>query len=174
MTCRRSTLVSACLACLILASAPAAHAGASIFAGVNFPTGDFNEGAKTGWALGGYYTWDLLPLVDVGATVAYNDFSLGLSGIPDLDEAFGTSFNAWEVEALGQVNVLIFKAFLGLGLANYTGIDADGSDKRKTKFAWQVGLAAEFFILEARLGYHQINTDASSPNWVALTLGLTF
>ena len=174
MTIGKPSIVIVIVALLILAAAPMAHAGGSIFGGVNFPTGDFNDGASTGWNLGGYYTGSLLPLVEIGGLVAYNDFSVGAADIPGFDDVFGSSFNAWEIEALGQVNLLFLRGFLGLGFANYTGIDEAGSSDRKTKFAWQMGIAAKFLMLEGRLAYHQINADVSSPNWVGLTVGLAF
>lgn len=170
----KPTTATAIAAILVLAAVPMAHAGGSIFAGVTFPTGDFNDAAKNGWTGGAYYTANLAPLVELGGLVAYNDFSFGTTDIPGLDELFGNGFDAWEVEALGQVNVLFLKGFLGLGLANYSGIDENGNDSRQTDFAWQVGVSANLMMLEARLGYHQIKADNSTPNWLALTVGLTF
>jgi len=175
MTIRKPSVVFATVAFLILAAAPMAHAGGSIFGGVNFPTGEFNDGASTGWNLGGYYTAGLIPLVEIGGLVAYNDFSGAMNFIPDeIDDIFGYSINAWGIEDLGQVNLLFMRGFLGLGIANSTGIDEEGGSDRKTNFAWQVGLAMKFLMLEGRLGYHQINAEQSSPNWVGLTVGLVF
>ena len=78
---------------LILFAATTATAGTGLFAGVNFPTGDFNDGAKTGWNLGGYYTVDMAAILDVGFTAAYSDFDSELS-----DKSAGV----WELQGIGH------------------------------------------------------------------------
>ena len=159
---------------VVLGAASTASAGGSIFAGVDFPTGGFDDAAKTGWTAGGYYTADLMPIVDIGALVAYNDFSTSFNDVPVLGDAFGSSINAWEFHALGQLEFLFLHGFLGLGFANYSGLDDNLESSRETAFSWQVGISMELLMLEARLGYHQIPIDDGSLNWMALTVGLTF
>jgi len=159
---------------IALGTASAASAGGSIFVGANFPTGGFTDAAKTGFTAGGYYVADLMPIVDLGGLVAYNDFSTKLGDVPELGDAFGSSLNAWEIHALGQLKFLMLKGFLGLGFANYSGLDENLESSRQTDFSWQMGLAANIAILEARLGYHQIPVDGGSINWMKLTVGLTF
>ena len=162
---------------LSLGAASAASAGGSIFAGVNFPTGGFGDDAKTGWTGGAYYTADLMPIVDIGGLLAYNNFSTSLTDV-DLENALGGSIDAWELHALGQLNFMMLKGFLGLGLANYKGIDVNQDNNlessRETDFSWQIGLAMKIAVLEARLGYHQIPVDGGSINWMKLTVGLGF
>jgi hypothetical protein len=142
----------------ILGTASSAHAGGSIFAGVDFPTGDFDKVADTGWTIGGYYTFDMLPIVDIGGTVAYNDFNSSL----------------WEIQALGQLKFLMLKGFLGLGVANYESVNAKQESERKNDFSWQLGVSMDILMVEGRLGYHQVTLDGSSLNWVGLTVGLKF
>jgi hypothetical protein len=115
-----------------------------------------------------------MPIVDIGGLVAYNDWSTDLSGAVDGKDPFGGSINAWEFHALGQVKVIFLKGFLGLGFANYKGIDDNDESTRKTDFSWQVGAAMSFLMLEGRLGYHQIPVDGGSINWVKLSVGLAF
>lgn len=159
---------------LALGAASTASAGGSIFAGANFPTGGFGDGAKTGWNLGGYYTFDAMPIVDIGALVAYSDFSTDLGDFPKLDEALGGSINVWEFHALGQLKFLMLKGFLGLGLGSYKDVNELFESERKTDFSWQIGLSMDIAMLEGRLGYHQIPVDESSINWMSLTIGLKF
>jgi|GEM_PF-6581393 len=159
---------------LSLGSASTASAGGSIFAGVDFPTGGFSDGAKTGWTAGGIYGFDLMPIVDLGAYVAYSDFSTSLTDIQVIDDALGGSINVWELHALGSLSFGFLKGSLGLGVASYSDVDENLESSRSTDFSWQLGLAASFSKLEARLAYHQVPVDQSSINWVSLTLGLGF
>jgi len=145
----------------VLFTATAATAGTGLFGGVNFPTGSFNSGAKTGWNAGGYYLVEMMPIVDIGVTAAYSDFGSEISG---------TSPNAWEFEALGQLKVLFLKGYLGMGVANYRPL----AGSRTTKLAWQIGVSAQIAMLEGRFGYHQIPGDNGSINWLSLSAGLTF
>jgi hypothetical protein len=146
---------------LILFAATTAPAGTGLFAGVNFPTGDFNDGAKTGWNLGGYYTVDMAAILDVGFTAAYSDFDSEFS-----DKSAGV----WELQGIGHVKILFLKGYLGMGVANYRAAD----DKRKTKLAWQMGVTAQIAIIEGRLGYHQVPGDNGSVNWMSLSAGVVF
>ena len=171
---RKNSLVLAMTLLVVMGAASVASAGGSIFAGANFPTGGFGDGAKTGWTAGGYYTADLMPIVDIGGLIAYNDWSTDLSGVAENLDPFGGSINAWEFHALGQLKVAILKGFLGLGFANYKGLDDNLESSRKTDFSWQLGLSANIAVLEGRLGYHQIPVDGGSINWVKLSVGLTF
>ena len=159
MIIRKSVLPMVLMIALLTTSTAAAETG--LFAGVNFPTGNFDNGAKTGWNAGGYYTLELMPIVDIGLTVAYSDFG---------SESSNNSLNVWEFEGLGQLKILFLKGYLGLGVANYNSL----FDGRKTKLAWQIGVAAQIAILEGRLGYHQIPVDGGSINWLSLTAGLAF
>lgn len=159
---------------LAMGAATTATAGGSVFGGVNFPTGGFSDGAKTGWNLGGYYTFDLMPIVDVGALVAYSDFSTDLGEFPELEEALGGSIHAWEFHALGQLKFLMLKGFLGLGAGSYKDVNELFETETKTDFSWQIGLSMDIAMLEGRLGYHQIPVEESSLNWMSLTIGLKF
>ena len=162
---------------LALGAASTALAGGSIFAGVNFPTGGFGDDAKTGWTGGAYYTADLMPIVDIGGLLAYNNFSTSITDV-DEDNALGGSYDAWELHALGQLSFLMLKGYLGLGLANYKGLDVNQDNtlesSRETAFSWQMGISMNIAVLEARLGYHQIPVDDGSINWMKLTVGLSF
>ena len=159
---------------IALGSASAASAGGSIFVGADFPTGGFGDDAKTGFTAGGYYTADLMPIVDIGGLIAYNNWSLDLSDTPGAEELFGDSINAWEVHALGQLSFLMLKGYLGLGFANYNVSGGSVDSSRETDFSWQIGLAMNIAMLEGRLGYHQIPVEDASINWVSLTVGLGF
>jgi hypothetical protein len=159
---------------LTLGLASTALAGGSIFAGVDFPTGGFGDNAKTGWTAGAYYTADLMPIVDIGGLVAYNDFSIDAGGLEGAEDLLGGSINAWEIHALGQLSFLMLKGYLGLGVANYKGINDNLESSRETDFSWQLGLSMNIAMLEGRLGYHQIPVDEASINWMSLTLGLKF
>jgi hypothetical protein len=153
---RTNSLVLTLVLVITLGLASTAMAGKGLFIGANFPTGDFNSSAQTGWNLGGYFTSDLMPILELGGAVDYNDFS---------DAA-----NAWDIHALGQLKILMFKGYLGLGVSNYKR----DNDDRNTKFSWQAGLAAQIAIIEGRLGYHQIPGDGGSINWVSLSAGVSF
>jgi len=144
-----------------LSTATTATAETSIFGGVNFPTGDFNSGANTGWNVGGYYTLEMATILDIGVTAGYSDFG---------SENSAKSSNAWELQGLGQLKILFLKGYLGMGVANYRASD----DKRKTKLAWQMGVSAQIAILEGRLGYHQVPVDGGSINWLSLSAGVVF
>lgn len=144
-----------------LLTATAAVAGTGLFGGVNFPTGDFNSGAKTGWNLGGYHVVEMMPIVDIGVTAGYSDFGSEISD---------RSLNAWEFEALGQLKIAFLKGYLGMGVANYRPMVGD----RETKLAWQMGVSAQLAMLEGRLGYHQVPVDGGSINWMSLSAGLLF
>jgi len=148
---------------VLMASFAATAAGAEtgLFGGVNFPTGDFNSGAKTGWNVGGYHTVEMLPILDVGLTGGYIDFG---------SDASSSSSHVWELQGLGQLKVLFLKGYLGVGIANYR----PWNEGRKTKLAWQMGVSARISKLEGRLGYHQIPGDNGSVNWMSLTAGLVF
>lgn len=159
---------------LTLGTASTATAGGSIFGGVNFPTGGFSDAAKTGWNAGATYSFDLMPIVDLGAYLAYSDFSTSATDIQAIDDALGGSINVWELHALGSLKILFLKGSLGLGVASYKDVDENFESSRSTDFSWQIGLAASFAMLEARLAYHQIPVDESSINWMSLTLGLSF
>jgi hypothetical protein len=154
---------------LTLGLASTALAGGSIFAGANFPTGGFSDDAKTGWNAGGYYTFDLIPIVDLGILVDYSDFSYSPTLDPTAEDLWGGSINAWEFHALGQLSIGFLKGFLGLGAASHN-LSGDNT----TDFSWQLGIAAQIAMLEGRLGYHQIPGDDKSVNWVSLTIGLSF
>jgi hypothetical protein len=160
MTCRKPLAPIVFL--MLLFTATTATAGTGLFGGVNFPTGDFNDGAKTGWNVGGYYTLDMAAVLDIGLTAGYTDFG---------SESSGKSPNAWEIQGIGHLKVLFLKGYLGMGVANYRSPLAD---KRKTKLAWQMGVCAQIAVLEARLGYHQIPGDNDSVNWISLSAGVTF
>jgi len=159
MTDRKAVLPFVIL--IALFTATPATAESSIFGGVNFPTGDFNNGASTGWNVGGYYTLDMAPILDIGLTAGYSDFGSDNSA---------NSSNAWELQGLGHLKILFLKGYLGMGVANYRAAD----DKRKTKLAWQIGVSARIAILEGRLGYHQVPVDGGSINWLSLTAGVVF
>jgi hypothetical protein len=146
---------------IVLFTGTTAVAETSIFGGVNFPTGDFNSGASTGWNAGGYYTVEMATILDVGLTAGYSDFGSDNSQ---------KSTNAWELQGIGQLKILFLKGYLGMGVANYRAPD----DDRKTKLAWQMGVAAQIAIIEGRLGYHQVPVDGGSINWLSLTAGLVF
>ena len=171
---RQTNLILALTFLIALGTASTASADGSVFLGTNFPTGDFNTVAEAGVSLGGYYTADLSPIVDFGGFISYNDFSFFTDLLPIIGELFGESANTWEFHALGQIKFLFLKGFLGLGLANYTGLDDNLESTRKTRFSWQGGLAVQFLVLEARLGFHQIPLDNGSANWVNLSLGVVF
>jgi len=146
---------------MVLFVATTATAGSGLFGGVNFPTGDFNKGADTGWNVGGYYTLDMAAILDIGLTAGYSDFG---------SESSGKSLNAWELQGIGHLKILFLKGYLGMGIANYRS----PFDGRKTKLAWQMGVSAQIAILEARLGYHQIPADNGSVNWMSLSAGVSF
>ena len=154
---------------LALGAASTAMAGGSVFGGVNFPTGGFGDGAKTGWGLGGYWTADLMPIVDIGALVSYNNFASDLDDLPNLDELTDDSLNTWEFHALGQLSFGGSKGFLGLGPGSNSIYGVSSTD-----FSWQLGLAMQITKVEARLGYHQIPVEDGSMNWVNLSVGLVF
>jgi len=167
----RGFIIGAALA--ILASTPAARAESSLFFGVDFPTGDLANATTAGWSMGGYSTGNVLPAVAVGGFVAYNDFVVDTT-VPGAGAQYGPTLNAWEIEAFGQVDILSLKGIIGLGIANYSGLDEEGESQRKTNFAWQIGVAARFYILEGQLVFHQISTEGVKPNWISLTAGILF
>ena len=124
---------------IVLFTGTTATAETSIFGGVNFPTGDFNSGASTGWNVGGYYTLEMATILDIGITAGYSDFG---------SDNANKSTNAWELQGIRQLKILFLKGYLGMGVANYRAAD----DKRKTKLAWQMGVSAQIAILGAGWG----------------------
>lgn len=173
MTLPKSHVWAIAAAILILAAAPAALAETSLFGSVGFPTGDFAKVTTAGWSFGGYATKSVLPSVAVGGYVAYTDFVVDTTA-PGAGLRYGPSLNAWEIEALGQVDIRSLKGILGLGVANYSGIDDAGNSQRKSGFAWQLGVAARFTFLEGQLVYHQIKADGGTANWIGLSAGMLF
>ena len=169
----RSSVFIVVAALLILAATSAARADSSLFFSVDIPTGELADATTAGWAMGGYSTSNVLPTVAIGGFVAYNDFVVDTT-VPGAGAQYGPTLNAWEIEAFGQVDILFLKGVLGLGIANYSGLDEEGESQRKTDFAWQIGVAARFYILEGQLVFHQISTDGVKPNWISLTAGILF
>lgn len=173
MTPCRHRAATVAAAILVLAAATTVHAEASLFGGFNFPTGEFAKVTTSGWSFGGYATRDVLPGVAAGGSLTYTDFVVDNTDL-NAGLRYGPSLSAWEFAALGKVNILSVRGIVGLGLANYSGIDDSGDSTRKSGFAWQLGVAAPFFFLEGQLAYHQITTDGGSANWIGLTGGMLF
>jgi hypothetical protein len=97
-----------------------------------------------------------------------------MGDIPVIGDFFGEDFDAWEIQALGQANAAWLRGYLGLGVTNHSGLWADGGDGRKTRFSWQLGVAAWVQYFEARLGYHRIHLEDDSTGWFGLTVGVVF
>jgi hypothetical protein len=157
-----------------LAAAPAAHADSSLFGAVAFPNGDLADVTTAGWSIGGYLTRDLAPRLDAGLLVAYTDFVVDTTQ-PGGGAQFGPTLSAWEIEALAQYGLgATVKAFLGLGIGNYSGRDERGDAQRKTAFAWQAGLAYRIEPFELRLAYHYLDAEGGSAGWIGAAAGILF
>lgn len=103
MMTRNANFVAALLLVASVLVASGAAATGSIFGGLDLPSdGGTIGGSDFGWALGGYYTAPLSPVVDVGGLVAYNRFVSTLSDLPFIGDLFDYEFQPWEVQALGQ------------------------------------------------------------------------
>ncbi|HEX8904529.1 MAG TPA: outer membrane beta-barrel protein [Longimicrobiaceae bacterium] len=62
---------------------------AEVRGGVALPQGDFNDGADTGWGIGGTLRYRIAPMVDVYA--GYDRFSFGADSSSDFDEGVDVS-----------------------------------------------------------------------------------
>jgi hypothetical protein len=124
-----------------------------------------------GFTFGGYVTGPVLPWLELGGDVAYNDFTVDTTQ-PGAGAQFGPTLSGWEFHALGQAEVAFLQLFLGLGAANYSGRDDAGEAQRQTDFSWQAGAAARWFFMEFRVGYHQISTGGVNANWIGVTFGV--
>jgi hypothetical protein len=156
---------------VLVVATPAARAESSLYGGPAFPTGELANATTAGFSFGGYLTGPVLPWLEVGGNVAYNDFTVDTTQ-PGAGAQFGPTLSAWEFHALGQAEVAFLQLFLGLGAANYSGRDDAGESQRQTDFAWQAGAAARWYFMEFRLGYHQITTDGVHANWIGVTFGV--
>lgn len=168
---RHAAVVLFLIACSM---APSARADGSLFIGAGFPAGDFKSGFDVGWTLGGYLTRSVSPVIDLGGTISYSEFTNLLGDIPVLGEYFGEDFDAWEGQALIQANFSVFRGYGALGVANFSGLVYEGRESRQTRFAWQLGIAAKVAMLEARLGYHQIDLEEGTTDWFTFTVGVVF
>ena len=167
MSLRKTACVLVALGLLTLTAAAPALAGRSITAGLNFPTGDFNSTAKTGFNVGAMWTPLKVPMVDIGALGLYNYFSTE-------GESDG-SFKAWELLAYGRVNLPALPyALVGLGASwnklKVGEIEGDWG----TDFTWALGAGYTFTMLDIMLIYHFIDAEGGSANWFALQAGLGF
>jgi hypothetical protein len=170
----RMTLALGAVLILVGAAIPAAQADSSLFGAVCFPVGDLADATTAGWGVGGFLTTQVAPRVDLGGFVAYTDFVVDTTQ-PGGGAQYGPTLGAWEFQGLGQFALApAWKAFLGLGVANYAGRDERGDSQRRTEFAWQLGAAYQLRPFEGRLAYHQIATDGGLTGWIAVSAGILF
>jgi len=166
MTYRKSVFFLGAVCLLALGASVPAQAGIGAFAGINIPTGSFDDVANTGYQIGANYTFPLLPIVHIGAWGAYNHF--GGEG--------ETSFNNWELLAIGKVYLPItgLHGLIGLGFANSGGKDNTGeSFDRETDFAYALGGGWDMTLLTFALTFHQVGSETTS-NWFTLSAGVNF
>jgi hypothetical protein len=142
--------------------------------GVSLPTGDFGDGAKTGWhALGGVnFGLGALPFViRVDGFYGQNNGDEAVVG-PDVKAKFfggmaGAQFNFGGASPvhpyiLGQVGMVNNK------------FEGPGGDVSNTDFAFQGGAGIEFGKFFAEGKYLSIQTDPSSVNLIVISAGIRF
>jgi hypothetical protein len=167
MSLRKNLIVCSTVVMLATIAASPAAAQLSAFAGVNFPTGDFSNGANTGWQLGAAYDFPIIPIVKIGAWGAYNRFGL--------DGADG-NFNAFELMARGKLSLPIVGLYgwLGMGLAS-SKLSIEGLDNdRSTDFVYALGAGWGMGLIDLTLTFHQIGGDPGTSNFFTLGAGVSF
>jgi hypothetical protein len=144
-----------------------AWAGASAFAGMAMPTGNFGDAASSGYYLGGSYSMPVAPLASVGVRGAYNRFSW--------DNDVDGNFNSLEALAFGKISSPTGPfGMVGLGLSNSEAVMGDIEGSRQTDFAMAVGGGYSLTKVEVMAMYHTINTEGESVNYFTLSAGLGF
>jgi len=167
MMTRKTLLIFGAVGLLTICASAPAMAGGSVFAGLNMPSGDFSDVAKTSYQLGASYGFPVAPMASVGAWGAYNRFSW--------QEGIDGNFNSIELLGYGRISapVGVF-GMLGLGFSNYKATLGDLAGDRETDFTWAMGGGYKMTMLELTAMYHSISTDASSTNYFSITAGLGF
>jgi hypothetical protein len=144
-----------------------AWAGASAFAGMAMPTGNFGDAASSGYYVGGAYALPVTPVASVGVRGAYNRFSW--------DNEVDGNFNSVEALAFGKLTAPSGPfGLVGLGLANSEATMGDLESDRETDLAVAVGGGYSLTKLEVTAMYHTISAENSSINYFTLSAGVGF
>jgi hypothetical protein len=152
---------------LVICGAGAAWAGASAFAGMAMPTGDFGDAAGSGYFVGGAYDMPVTPVASVGVRGAFNRFGW--------DNDVDGNFQAIEAQAFGKIASPSGPfGVLGLGLANSKAVIADIDGDRATDLSMAIGGGYSLTKFEVTAMYHTISTDGSSIKYVTLAAGMGF
>jgi opacity protein-like surface antigen len=165
-----------------------AHAQLTYDAGVSYvqPTGDFSDGFKGGFGIGGdvFYSLPMLPNLGLGGRLAWNRFGADDS-VAGVD---GGNMNIIEILPSARYSFTPadsqfgFFAQAGVGLYHWSStietafgdFDDDGND---FGFAFGAGATGKFsdtmsFMLMPM--YHIISTEDTSTNYFSLSFGVMF
>lgn len=167
MMTRKSVCVFLALCILSLGTVSAAWAGASAFAGMAVPTGNFGDAAGAGYYLGGAYEKPVTTRTSVGVRGAYNRFGW--------DNEVDGNFNSIEAMAFGKVSAPSGPfGMVGLGLANSKAVVQNFDSDRETDLKMAVGGGYSLTKVEIAAMYHTITTEGSSINYLTLSAGMGF
>ncbi len=142
----------------------------SLFAGAAVPTGDFADGAKTGYNIGGGLDMSMGMPIGFRADVDYSGFSFK-------DAVGGGNGNIFS----GRLNATVGTSgmgprFYGIAGGGFYRFSADGSSD--TKFGFNVGAGIDLPLgtlasrIEAR--YHSISSNGATTSYVPVTFGIRF
>ena len=167
MTIRKTLMIFGVAGLLTIGATAPALAGGSVFGGLNMPSGDFSDVAKTSYQLGASYGFPVAPMASVGAWGAYNRFSW--------EEGIDGNMNSFELLGFGRISapVGVF-GMLGLGFSNCAATVNDFTSDRETDFTWAMGGGYKMTMFELTALYHSISTDVSSTNYFSFTAGIGF
>jgi len=161
---------------LVAATSTAAQSqGFGASAGVALPTGDFGEGAKLGFHIGGQYEMPLQNALGLRFNIDYGRY--GLDGIDGSTSLLGGIANVTYNIDLGGSGLKPY-VFGGLGFYNTT-VDIDGlGSLDDSNIAFNFGAGYNFAMsgrnLFAEVRYLSIRGDGGSLNTLPIVVGIRF
>jgi opacity protein-like surface antigen len=156
--------------------------GVSVQAGVAFPTGDFGDGAGTGFGATGTFLYDVSPMFQVTGSVGYakwgpkedlpSGYDYSLSTVPVL---VGGRYSFGKDNFMPYVLAELGVHFLSSTVESPFGKFSDSSTK--FGFAPGVGFVYKFnpkVGLDVNVKYDLISTEGSSTTYVGVNAGVLF
>jgi len=157
-----------------------------IAAGASFPTGDFGDGANTGFH--GMVTLGAMPaMVPFGVRIdgMYNSFGIDDNPIEQFTGASGEILGLTVNGVFGMPGMVVTSPYLIGGVGYYgTRLKTDqGDSDRVSDFGLNIGIGAKFnlsgFGTFAEIRYHNIfdkddQTGAGNTSFIPLTFGIMF